>query len=374
MTSTTRIEYLPVNDLYLDPTNPRLGRNLATADLSQEKVIDAMKDWTLDELAVSFLESGFWPQEALIVVKEELYGEKRHVVVEGNRRLAALKLLQQACKGELQSKKWTEIIDDKKLPADFFDSIPFIEVSDRKSVSAYLGFRHVTGIKEWNPAEKAQYISKLIDAGLSYDDVRRKIGSKTPTVRQNYIAYNLLRQMEQEERIAIDKVEEKFSVLYLSLRTRGVQEYLHINIQATPDQAVKPVPQEHTDSLVNFALWLFGNEKRPPLFTDSRYVDQFGQILEKKEAVDYLERSDDPRWEMAYRKAEVGEQDVVEFIAKASDNIQQVLSEVYLFKRSESVHKVVRRLGMDATALLAIFPEIKNEVLKEMQENAGAAK
>lgn len=375
MTPTTKIDYLSVDQLYLDPTNPRLGRNVASPDLSQEKVIDAMKDWTLDELAVSFLESGFWPQEALIVVKEKLYGQERHVVVEGNRRLAALKLLQRAIKGEIESKKWTEIIDGKKLPTNFFDSIPFIEVSDRKAVSAYLGFRHVTGIKEWNPAEKAQYISKLIDEGrLSYDEVRRKIGSKTPTVRQNYIAYKLLRQMEQQEGIAIGKVEEKFSVLYLSLRTHGAQQYLHVDIQATPEQAAIPVPKAHTDNLVKFALWLFGNEKRPPLFTDSRYVDQFGKILENEEAVEYLERSDDPRWEIAYRKAGVGEQDVIEFVEKASDNIQQALTEVHLFKKSEKVHKVVKRLGRDAAALLAAFPEIRNEVLKEMQEDAGATK
>lgn len=374
MTPMTTIEYSPIDQLFLDPTNPRLGRNVASPNLLQEQVIDAMQDWTLDELAVSFLESGFWPQEALIVVVEEIYGHKHRVVVEGNRRLAALILLQRAIKGEIVSKKWTEIIDGKTLPAKFFEKIPYIEVEDRQAVSAYLGFRHVTGIKEWNPAEKAQYISKLIDDGMSYDEVRRKIGSKTPTVRQNYIAYRLLRQMEQQDRIAISKVEEKFSVLYLSLRTHGAQQYLHIDIQAPPNQAATPVPPEHTDNLVNFALWLFGNEKRPPLFTDSRYVDQFGKILESEEAIEYLERSDDPRWEVAYRKAEIGEQDLIDFVEKASDNIQQALSEAHLFKKSEKVHKAVKRFGKDATALLAVFPEIRNEVLKEMQEDAGAAK
>lgn len=374
MATAPRIDYVHVDKLYLDPTNPRLGRNVASADLSQEKIIDEMKDWTLDELAVSFLESGFWPQEALIVIRESLYGQEHYVVVEGNRRLAALKLLQQAIKGENKSKRWADIIDGKILPENFFDSIPYIEVIDRKAVSAYLGFRHVTGIKEWNPAEKAQYITKLIETeGLSYEDVRRKIGSKTPTVRQNYIAYKLLRQMEQQDGIAINKVEEKFSVLYLSLRTHGVQQYLHINLQAAPDQAVTPVPQEHTDNLVKFALWLFGNEKRPPLFTDSRYVDQFGKILESEDAIEYLERTDDPRWEVAFRKAGIGEQELIDFIEGASDSIQQALTEVHLFKRSEKIHKVVIRFGKDAAALLAYFPDIRNEVLKEMQEDAGIA-
>ena len=31
-----------------------------------------MSDWVLDELAISYLESGFWTHEALLVVKEAL--------------------------------------------------------------------------------------------------------------------------------------------------------------------------------------------------------------------------------------------------------------------------------------------------------------
>ena len=49
-----------------------------------------MLAFTLDELGVSMLKSGFWPQEGLIAVKEKVGRQDRLVVVEGNRRLAAL--------------------------------------------------------------------------------------------------------------------------------------------------------------------------------------------------------------------------------------------------------------------------------------------
>ncbi len=108
------------------------------------------------------------------------------------------------------------------MPAKLFERIPYILVDSRDDVRAFLGYRHVTGIKEWNPAEKAQYIAQLIEKGkLTYDQVMRKIGSKTPTVRQNYFTYRLLLQMEGDEDISVEHVEEKFSVLYLSLRTTG---------------------------------------------------------------------------------------------------------------------------------------------------------
>ena len=45
--------------LYLDPSNPRLGRHNIEKRLVQEGILEVMKDWTLEELGVSFLESGF---------------------------------------------------------------------------------------------------------------------------------------------------------------------------------------------------------------------------------------------------------------------------------------------------------------------------
>src|SRR5438445_13799209 len=89
MAIDTQIRYAALGDLYLDAKNPRLGRQNTSKDLTQEQVLDLMKDWALDELATSFLESGYWPQEALITLREG----GRLVVVEGNRRLAALKLI-----------------------------------------------------------------------------------------------------------------------------------------------------------------------------------------------------------------------------------------------------------------------------------------
>jgi hypothetical protein len=220
MSVQNRIEYAELKDLYLDASNPRLGRENTTRQLSQDKVLEAMKDWTLDELALSFLESGFWPQEALSAVEELLNGKERLVVVEGNRRLAALKLLKLAFDGKPESVKWRELVAHKRPPHNLFSEIPFIRVGSRKDVVAFLGFQHVTGIKEWNPAEKAEYIADLIeDHRMGYDEIRRKIGSKTDTVRRNYISYRLLLQMEGEEEIDLKRVEDKFSVLYLSLRS-----------------------------------------------------------------------------------------------------------------------------------------------------------
>jgi hypothetical protein len=269
-----KIEYENVNNLQLDAQNPRLGRDRVAKGLSQQEVLKIMEDWTLEELGTSFCVSGFWPQEALIAVHETVDKKPKLIVVEGNRRLAALKMLAKAAKGEEVPKIWKEMLEH--VPAtrvhNLQDRIPYILMPSRASVKSYLGFRHVTGIMEWKPAEKAQFIAGLIENDkLTYDEVRKRIGSKLSTVRQNYISYRLLLQLEDHaETVDIDKVEDRFSVLYLSLRTEGVRTYLQIDIDADPKTAKRPVPQSKIKNLEKFALWLFGDKKHEALFSDSQ--------------------------------------------------------------------------------------------------------
>ncbi len=363
--SPPAIEMLKVDDLLLDPKNPRLGRENTKKERPQAEILDLMKDWTLDELAVSFIESGYWPQEAVIVVSEKHYGKMEDVVVEGNRRLAALKLLHLAWRGKPISLKWEELAKSASASRrKELDEIAVIRKESRKEVKAYLGFRHVTGIAEWNPGEKAEFISSLIDDGLSYDDVRKRIGSKTPTVRQNYIAYRMLLQMEDiSDEVDLERVEKRFSVLYLSLRTNGVQNYLHLDVKAEPDAAKRPIPQKHMKNLAKFALWLFGKGEQGPIVPESREVDEFGRILESETAVAYLERTERPSFEVARRMAGVAESEIGERLERAADEIEEALKAVHQHKKSKRVLAAVQRVGQDAMQLLEVFPSIKKEML-----------
>jgi hypothetical protein len=363
--TSVEIKYASVEELYLDPENPRLGRNFISEVQSQAAILEEMSDWTLDELATSFIESGFWAQEALIATKESLYGDDKLVVVEGNRRLAALKKLKDALEGGTKERKWRDLaISAKdKIGPEFFDNIPYIEVDDRKKVSAFLGFRHVTGIKEWAPAEKAQFIAYLIDEeGLSYEQVMRKIGSKTTTVRSHYIAYKLLLQMEETENVAIEKIEDKFSVLYLSLRTAGVQDYLGIDLKAAPENAATPVPKDNEEKLVRYAKWMFGDSKTPPLFSDSRNIDKFGKILQSKEAVDYLELNDSPNFDIALKKSGNDSDETLSLLIQAGNNLEVAFSALHMHTDNEEIAQVAQRLVRHLLHLTTIFPKLKEEI------------
>jgi len=359
------------NELFLDPKNPRLGADKIAKNLDPDAILNEMRDWELEELAVSFLENGFWPQEALLAVREKLHGETHLVVVEGNRRLAALIYLQLTVEGKPPTPKWKELIGDKKVKAALFEKIPYLLAETREEVNGYLGFRHVSGIKEWDPPQKAAFIGKMIDEqGLSYEQVMRRIGSKTEPVRRNYISYRVLMQMkEHDDEIDVRKVEQRFSVLFLSLRTRGVQTYLGIDIEASPAKAKRPVSRDKIDALIRFARWLFGGEKDgeriEPVVTDSRQMDRFDKVLACEASREYMERTERPDLEVAYRTAGGEEWEAYEELESAATHLRGVLSVIHLHRRSRRIQEAVEKVARASLELLRGFPELRATLLDE---------
>lgn len=355
---TGQIEFSPISDIYLDPLNPRLGRAAHSQQLSQDQVFDRMKDWSLEELATSFLESGFWPHEAVLCVTEELDGVDRLVVIEGNRRIAALKRLERAFDGDDPSQKWLELIEDQDKPADLFQNVPFLRPNKRGDIDSFLGFRHVTGIKEWAPPEKAQFIAKMIDEkGLSYHQVMRKIGSKTPVVERNYIAFSILKQMEQTEGLEVEEVEKRFSVLFLSLREKGVQLFLGVadKFGIKPKDVNPPVPEDRVEQLGEYSRWLFGDAEHSPVVTDSRQVGQFSRVLASADGLEYLRSVRRPSLEKAFVIAGGDQEEVYDLISTAAYNVEQSLSSIHHYKDDEKLQGIVKRLVANVDELRSRF-------------------
>lgn len=363
------LRFASIDDLYLDPLNPRVGRHNMGPNVSQKEILDLVANWTLDELAYSYLENGgFWLHEALLVVKEVLYGEARLVVVEGNRRLAALKYLQDAYEGNPASLKWKKISKSAEPSPGLFTTVPYLLVESREEIQSFLGFRHVTGIKQWDADEKAYFIAKMIDEqDMTYIQVMRMIGSNTPAVRRHYIGYRVLLQIEDNvEDYDKDRAEQSFTILYQALDTIGARTFLQIDIEADPHIVKNPIPETHLQNLADFARWLYGSSKSDPVITNDSQTYKFGKVLESNEAIEYLGRTPNPDLEFAFQLAGGEEEEIVRYIQKAADNIERALSRVHFYKDSSDLQNQVQRLGADALQLISRFPEISKRLLEEI--------
>ena len=86
---SNEIQYIETGKLEFDPENPRFYRLNERAGSDDAVIEEMLDDESVQDLMLSIGEQDYFPGEPLLVVKKG----KKFVVVEGNRRLAAVKLL-----------------------------------------------------------------------------------------------------------------------------------------------------------------------------------------------------------------------------------------------------------------------------------------
>jgi hypothetical protein len=151
--SYTESKPVKVDELYLDPKNPRLTD--PTLQLSdQDEILKRLwLQFNVSEIIDSIVASrSFWKHEPLIAARES----GKLIVVEGNRRLAAVILLLFPEKQKTVGATGIPAID-AKLRQDLSE-LPVVEES-REDVWDFVGFKHVNGPQEWDSIAKRQTTS-----------------------------------------------------------------------------------------------------------------------------------------------------------------------------------------------------------------------
>lgn len=157
-------EKVKVADLFLDPENIRLQVEVKS---SQEALIN---DLFVNEKALQILESiaanGFFPDEIPVVIKED----QKVVVIDGNRRVAALKVLNRP---EIVPSMETVV---RKLLKNAGKTIKEIEVvvsPNRDAVRRFLASKHTQNTRRpWRPLRQAYFYKAELERGKTVENLR----------------------------------------------------------------------------------------------------------------------------------------------------------------------------------------------------------
>jgi len=145
---------LSVASLHLDEKNPRLGREI-TARAPREIIQYLFDNDKALEVAESIADRGFFPNEPLLAVLED----GRYIVMEGNRRLAALKALREP--GLLNSTFQAKVERLVKRIPDIktLSKIPVTIAPSRRATDKQIAGRHIgTPVLAWRAENRASFI------------------------------------------------------------------------------------------------------------------------------------------------------------------------------------------------------------------------
>lgn len=216
---------ISLDDLLLDPNNYRFLDNKDYKPKPQnryasEKVQGATlrllaqdKRYQVDELKKSILTNGYVPMERIIVTPYEQKAGK-FLVIEGNRRVAALKSLLQEDDEGVRELSPEQIDSFSKIPC----AILLVEEEQRSHASrVIMGIRHITGPREWGAYQQAQLIQQLHDEeGQEFSAIADHLGLSTVEVARRYRAMSALKAMERDE-LYSEKSEPKYYRLFHEL-------------------------------------------------------------------------------------------------------------------------------------------------------------
>jgi hypothetical protein len=346
----------------LDPFNPRFSPD--QRGKSQRGVIEILlEQYNLDEIAESICAGGFVPLDPFIVVKE---GGKL-IMVEGNRRLAVIKLfLDPTLTPPRYKKEWDDFrsrvsVDAirmmKKLDLWLYDSRRSLELV------SYVGYRHVTGIREWDTEQRASYAAQLIEDGSgewTYARVAEVMGTKPAYVEKLYVAHRMCEQAFERGIDGADRMREKFGILLRSIQASNVRAFLGLALPGDPSKSRRPV-KAVARNFEDFIRWVFGTENHKKILEDSRDITKFGQILSSEESIRYLRASKEPSFERAYERSGGRKEGLVDNLYAAEVRLEEAVALVREFREDKAVINGVRRCTSYLVQILRYFPAIQKE-------------
>lgn len=300
------IDFIEVDRLLLDEENPRLPQDLKPR--SQEKMIGYIASkGAIEDLMSSIGKNGFFVGEALVAYRNNRDKPGQLRVIEGNRRLTAVKLI---LKPELYPNRPSiaELAASAKNKARLA-TLPVVIFDTRAEVLPYLGSRHIVGVRQWEPLAKARYMRQLFESihktgqapKDSYRAVAEQIGSykRTDYIKSNLDGLAVYDLMEEKDFFQIKGLAEEtvdFGTLYTALGYDSIAAYVgaaKYNSRTESYDRLEPIKTPSVlkvDRVRRLAQWLYEeNEDGETTVGESRRLPMLAKVLASEEARKELE-------------------------------------------------------------------------------------
>jgi hypothetical protein len=269
---------IPIKDLHYDLDNPRLPEELMGANTS------ALAEYyyehaTVQELVDSMLQNGFFPHEPVIVTP----AAEGYTVVEGNRRLTALYIIHNlAIVKKLPRPDGT--VSKEQIAR--LDSIPCVISENESETRRFIGFRHISGPKTWDPEAKARFLAEEVATALENGEahpfryVANSVGTNVQSVRDSYVALKLLQHGRSEAGINITQVQRKrFGVWLRLMSSPEFREFIGFAQSPDLNEVIQSIQSVNLENLAEVVSDLSSSSGEPAILKDSRDATDYGRVL-----------------------------------------------------------------------------------------------
>jgi hypothetical protein len=208
-------------------------------------------------------------------------------VLEGNRRLAAIRILQNP---PLAHGTGITVPAITKRNLGTLDMASIYAVASREDAREFIGFKHINGPHKWDALAKARFAAdwyrKEKGAGLTIDRIAHRLGDNHDTVARLVSGIFVLDQARAHGIFDIaDRYTKKFafSHLYIALTRPGYRSFLGLPDDWRGDEPKEnPISKAHSDDLRLVLTWLYGSKAdntKPVINSQNPDIKNLGSVL-----------------------------------------------------------------------------------------------
>lgn len=211
--SNRKTTSVKVGNLLLDPRNTRIPA-LHQTDDQRALLHELVEHEDVAALARSIARLGLFPNERMVVMRER----RSYLVLEGNRRLAVLKLLlnPELAQTDAQVRSYRKLARTTDLVS--LTTVDVVIVANRLEAAPIIAAVHTKNPKRrWQAVQQAQFYRDMVDDGLTPAEVAQKIGVTVGEVR-SYLRSEKLYRIAQTLDLS-DTVREKLASRRFPLTT-----------------------------------------------------------------------------------------------------------------------------------------------------------
>lgn len=243
---------LGIDNILLDPQNPRFATKNQSYTISdfkdkniQLEMIKKLETYELEELINSIKENGFLSLERVVVVRLE-QGSNKYVVVEGNRRIAAIKLI-------LMNETTDAELKNSLMEISVCVILGKIYENSQEERYKIASLAHLSGKVEWEDYQKAIFLHHIVTQykkNCKEAGVEVGLGEyRAIAMFQAYEAYQFIQRLEwyqkSEEECCTD--EYYFPLFYKAMRSGSIKrDYFKIRSNVVCNR----------ENLINFCQWI----------------------------------------------------------------------------------------------------------------------
>lgn len=233
---------LKIGSILLDPKNPRIPAERRSDD-QRALIRELLEHEDIRTLASSIAARGVYPHERLIVVQEG----RRFVVLEGNRRVAAVKLLLNPQLAPTTAQVRSFRLLSEKADHSELGKLEAIIVDDRVAAAPIIARLHTRDPrKRWSSVQQARFYRELSDEGLAIEEIVERVqlpaGDVLAFLRAEYlhrIALGL--ELDKGVREKLEHSDFPLSTLRRFIESKAGRAFLGIELDGSTTSGFRGV-------------------------------------------------------------------------------------------------------------------------------------